>query len=116
MAQISDKLHKRLGQSRKRNSQLPREGGAAKKTLEPPKRLGKSRKLTSELRREAGSVQKALDALKHGATSRLSHGVALDPLHAAYVAVHNLTSVFAERVSQFPEFAPYDRAALHAQD
>src|SRR3954453_21213535 len=59
------------------------------------KRLGKARKLTSELRREVGPVRDALDAFKHGATARLSHGVALDPLHAAYVAVQNLTSVFA---------------------
>ena len=80
------------------------------------KRLGKARKLTQELRREAGSVRDALDALKHGATARLSHGVALDPLHAVYVAVQNLTSVFAERVSEFPEFEPYYRAAHHAQD
>ena len=50
------------------------------------KRLGKARKLTQELRREADSVRDALDALKHGAATRLSHGVALDPLHAAYVA------------------------------
>jgi hypothetical protein len=80
------------------------------------KRLGKARKLTQELRREAGPVRDALDALKHGVTSRLSHGVALDPLHAVYVAAQNLTSVFAERVSEFPEFDPYYRAALHAQD
>jgi hypothetical protein len=80
------------------------------------KRLGKSRKLEGELRREAGSIQAALDALKQGANARLSHGVALDPLHSAYVAVQNATSVFAERVSQFPEFKPYYRAVLHAQD
>ena len=80
------------------------------------KRLGKGRKLVQELRREAGSIQKALDALKQGATARLSHGVALDPLHAVYVAVQNVTSVFAERVSEFPEFDPYYRAVLHAQD
>ncbi len=80
------------------------------------KRLGKARKLAQELRREAGSVRDALDALKHGSSARLSHGVALDPLHAAYVAVQNLTSVFAERVSEFPEFEPYYQVALHAQD
>jgi hypothetical protein len=80
------------------------------------KRLGKSRKLTTELRREAGPIQQALDALKHGATARLSHGVALDPLHAAYVAVQNVTSIFAERVSQFPEFKPYYQMAAKAED
>ena len=80
------------------------------------KRLGKGRKLADELRREAGSIQDALDALKHGATARLSHGVALDPLHAVYVAVQNVTSVFAERVSQFPEFKPYYQLAAKAED
>src|SRR4051812_50170124 len=78
------------------------------------KRLGKNRKLADELRRESGSIQAALDALKNGATPRLSHGVALDPLHTIYVAVQNVTSVFAERVSQFAEFKPYYQAALHA--
>jgi hypothetical protein len=80
------------------------------------KRLGKGRKLSQELRREAGSIREALDALKHGATSRISHGVGLDPLHAVFVAVQNATSIFAERVSQFPEFKPYYQAALHAED
>jgi hypothetical protein len=80
------------------------------------KRLAKNRKLTGELRREAGSIQAAFDALKQGATAKLSHGVALDPLHAVYVAVQNVTSVFAERVSQFAEFKPYYQAALHAED
>ena len=62
-----------------------------------------------------GSIQDALDALKHGATARLSHGVALDPLHAVYVAVQNVTSVFAERVSQFPEFEPYYQVGVHGR-
>jgi hypothetical protein len=80
------------------------------------KRLGKNRNLTQELRREADSIQAALDALKQGAKARLSHGVALDPLHAVYVAVQNFTSVFAERVSQFPEFRPYYKSAAKADD
>jgi len=80
------------------------------------KRLGKGRKLAQEIRHEAGSIQQALDALKRGATSRISHGVGLDPLHAAFVAVQNVTSLFAERVSRFPEFKPYYQAALHAED
>jgi len=80
------------------------------------KRLAKNRKLTGELRREAGSIQAAFDALKQGATAKLSHGVALDPLHAAYVAVQNVTSIFAERVSRFPEFKPYYQAAAKAED
>jgi hypothetical protein len=80
------------------------------------KRLGKGRKLVQELRHEAGSIQRAWVALRQGATARLSQGVALDPLHAVYVAVQNFTSVFAERVSPSPEFEPYYRAALHAED
>jgi hypothetical protein len=80
------------------------------------KRLGKSRKLTEELRRETGSIQAALDALKRGASARISHQVALDPLHAVYVAVQNFSSVFAERVSVLPEFDPYYRVAFDAQE
>ncbi len=80
------------------------------------KRLRKGRKLADELRRESGPVQVALDALKNGATSKISHGVALDPLHAAYVAVQNFTSIFAERVSQFPELKPYYQLAARADD
>ena len=80
------------------------------------KRLGKNRKLADELRRESGSIQAALDALNNGATPRPSHGVALDPLHAVFVAVQNVTSVFAERVSRFPEFKPYYQSAAKADD
>jgi hypothetical protein len=80
------------------------------------KRLGKSRKLADEIRRESVSIRDALESLKQGATSRLSHGVALDPLHAVYVAVQNVTSIFAERVSQLPEFRPYSRLAARAED
>ena len=80
------------------------------------KRLSKSRKLVSELRRESASIQAALDALKRGATAGLSHGVALDPLHAVYVAVQNVTSIFAERVSQLAEFKPYYQLAAKAED
>jgi hypothetical protein len=80
------------------------------------KRLGKGRKLAQELRREAGSIQQALDALKQRAAARFSHGVALDPLHTVHVAVQNFTSIFAEQASQLPEFDPYYRAALHAED
>jgi hypothetical protein len=80
------------------------------------KRLGRSRRLMAELRRESGSIRDALDALKHGRTARSRRGEPLDPLHAVYVAVQNLTSVFAERVSQFPEFDPYYQAALQADE
>jgi hypothetical protein len=80
------------------------------------KRLGKSRKLADEIRRESVSIRDALESLKQGATSRLSRGVALDPLHAVYVAVQNVTSIFAERVSQHAEFNPYYRLAARAED
>ena len=63
------------------------------------KRLGRSRKLLDELRREAASIQGALDALKQGKTARSRGGEPLDPLHEVYVAVQNVSSIFAERVS-----------------
>jgi hypothetical protein len=79
------------------------------------KRLGKSRKLADEIRRESVSIHDALESLKQGATSRLSHGVALDPLHAVYVAVQNVASTFAERVSQLAEFKPYYQLVARAE-
>src|SRR4051812_1573911 len=79
-------------------------------------RLKKSRKLADELRREAKSIQAALDALQHGGTPRKSRGEALDPLHSVYIAVQNVTSVFAERVSVFPEFKPYYQLAAKAEE
>jgi hypothetical protein len=42
--------------------------------------------------------------------------VALDPLHAVYVAVQNTTSLFAERVSRYPEFKPYYQLVAKADD
>src|SRR4051812_37590459 len=49
-------------------------------------RLGRSRELANELRRELDPMRGAREALRQGATSLLSHGVALVPLHAVYVA------------------------------
>jgi hypothetical protein len=80
------------------------------------KRLGTSRKLTAELRRESGSIRDALDAMKKGKTARSRTGEALDPLHAVYAAVQNVSSVFAERVRVLPEFDPYYRVVLDAQE
>ena len=71
------------------------------------KRLSRSRKLANEIRREADSIQVALDSLKRGPTGGPSHWDDLDPLHAVHVAVQNVTSVFAERVSQLAEFDSY---------
>jgi hypothetical protein len=80
------------------------------------KRLRKSRKLVAELRQEAEAIRTALDALKRGEATRIAPGVALNPLHAVYVAVQNATSVFAERVSVLPEFEPYYQLAAKAED
>jgi hypothetical protein len=80
------------------------------------KRLGTSRKLITELRRESGSIRDARNSLKQGKTARSRTGEALDPLHAVYVAVQNFSSVFAERVSVLPEFDLYYRVVLDAQE
>src|SRR4051794_33583792 len=80
------------------------------------RRLGRGRKLATEIRREAEAIRKALDALKRGEPARIAPGVALNPLHAVYVAVQNATSVYAERVSVLPEFQPYYQLAAKAED
>ena len=79
-------------------------------------RLGKGRRLADEIRREAGSIQVALDSLKRGGTERPSRWGDLDPLHALHVAVQNVTSIFAERVSQLAEFKPFYQLAARAED
>jgi hypothetical protein len=79
-------------------------------------RLKKNRKLADELRREARSIPNALDALQHGGQPRTSRGDVFDPLHRVYIAVQNVTSLFAERVSVFPEFKPYYQWAAKAED
>ena len=80
------------------------------------KRLGRSRRLITELRGASRSIRDALGALKQGRTARSRRGEPLDPLHAVYVAVQNFSSVFAERVSSLPEFDPYYRVVLQAQE
>jgi hypothetical protein len=80
------------------------------------KRLGRSRKQIAELRRESGAIRAALDAVKHGTTARSYRGETLDPLHAVYAAVQNVASFFAERVSVLPEFTPYYDVVFHAED
>ncbi len=80
------------------------------------KRLGRTRKLMDELRRESGSIRSALDALKQGKPGRSRLGEPLDPLHGVYAAVQNVSSVFAERVSVLPEFDPYYRVVFDAQE
>ncbi len=80
------------------------------------KRLSRSRKLANEVRQEADSIQVALDSLKRGPTAGPSHWDDLDPLHAVHVAVHNVASVFAERVSQLAEFDSYYQLAVRAED
>jgi hypothetical protein len=80
------------------------------------KRLSRSRKLANEIRREADSIQVALDSLKREPTGGPSHWDDLDPLHAVHVAAQNVTSVFAERVSQLAEFDSYYQLAIRAED
>ena len=63
------------------------------------KRLGRSRKLANGIRQVADAIQHALDALGRGESIPISRGEVFDPLHAVYVAVQNVTSIFAERVS-----------------
>ena len=79
-------------------------------------RLKKNRKLADELRREAKSIQAALNALQPGGRPRKPGGEALDPLHAVYIAVQNVTSFFAERVSGFREFEPYYQLVAQAEE
>lgn len=40
----------------------------------------------------------------------------LDPIHAAYVFIHNLASYFAENVSRFPEMRAWATAVAKAED
>jgi hypothetical protein len=80
------------------------------------KRLDRSRSLLAQLRRQSSTIRDALDCLKHGKTARSARGEPLDPLHSVYVAVQNVTSVFAERVSVLPECAPDYRVVLDAQE
>src|SRR4051812_21773765 len=79
-------------------------------------RLKRSRKLADELRREARSIPNALEVLQHGGTPGKSRGEELAPLHSVYIAAQNVPSLFAERVSGFPEFKPYSRWAAGAED
>jgi hypothetical protein len=80
------------------------------------KRLGRSRKLADEFRRGAGSIRRSLDALSRGVSTQTSRGDTLDPLHAVYVAVQHATSVFSERVSSLAEFKPYYQLVEKAED
>ena len=63
-------------------------------------RFRKSRKLTERLgrqvREEAGPVAKDVKSIQ-----QLIEEEGHDPLHAAYVAAQNITSFFAEAVSEF---------------
>ncbi len=39
-----------------------------------------------------------------------------DPVHAAYIVVHHITSVFSENVSRFPEMSTYAKEIGNAED
>src|SRR4051794_15383144 len=79
-------------------------------------RLKKSRELAAELRREVKFISNSLVALSRGESLRSARGDVFDPLHTVYIAVQNVTSLFAERVSVFPEFQPYYELAAQAEE
>src|ERR1700678_3498876 len=86
--------------------------GAISKKL--ASRLRKADKQLGALRRQVAADfrQVPKDVKTVQALIRSGH----DPLHAAYVSAQNLTSFFAEAVSQFPEFDPYCQIVGPAQE
>ena len=40
----------------------------------------------------------------------------MDPLHATYVFIHHITSVFAENFSQLPEMRTFTKDNVKAED
>ena len=77
-------------------------------------RFRKAKKQLGDLRRQVaadfGQIPKDVKSVE--ALVRSGH----DPLHAAYIAAQNVTSFFAESVSQFPEFDPYCEIVGPAED
>jgi hypothetical protein len=86
--------------------------GAISKKL--ASRFRKARRQLGELRRQAALdfARVPGDVKTAEALVRSGH----DPLHAAYLAAQNFTSLFAESVSPLPEFGPYRRVVGPAQD
>jgi len=76
-------------------------------------RFRRAKKQTGDLRRAAAEFAPLPPDVK-SVESLLRSGH--DPLHAAYVSAQNFTSLFAEAVSQFPEFAPYCQIVGDAEE
>src|SRR3954467_10226709 len=77
-------------------------------------RFRKAKRQLGDLRRQAAAdfAQVPRDVKSVQTLVRSGH----NPIHAAYVAAQNLTSFFAEAVSQFPEIDPYCKIVGPAQD
>jgi hypothetical protein len=86
--------------------------GAISKKL--ASRLRRAKRQAGDLRRQALADFARVPRDVKGVEALVRSGH--DPLHAAYVAGQNFTSVFAETVSQFPEFDPYCRVVGPAED
>jgi hypothetical protein len=71
------------------------------------KRLRRKRQLASEIWQAADLIRQALNRLSRLEMVRDSRGDMIDPLHGVYTAVQNVSSIFAERVSENIEFKPY---------
>jgi hypothetical protein len=77
-------------------------------------RFRKAKRQLGALRRQAAADFARVPRDVLGVEALIRSG--RDPLHAAYVSAQNLTSFFAESVSQFPEFAPYCRIVAPAEE
>ncbi len=80
------------------------------------KRLSKKWALADEIRQSADLIRQALSRLSGLETIRDSHGDMIDPLHGVYMAVQNVSSIFAERVSEYIEFKPYSDIVAAAEE
>ena len=70
-----------------------------------------SERLGRQMRAEAGPIARDVKSIQ-----QLIEEEGHDPLHAAYVATQNITSLFAESVSEFDEFDDYCEIVGSAQD
>ena len=70
----------------------------------------------SQYRQQMGKLKKSFPVPKdvHDVQSLVAQGY--DPLHAVYVAVQNITSVFAECVSVLPELKSYYKTVGDAEE
>ncbi len=80
-------------------------------------KLGAKLKIwAGQYRQEMGRLKKSLPVPKdvHDVQSLVTQGY--DPLHAVYIAVQNITSVFAECVSVLPELKSYYKTVGNAEE